>query len=96
MALTTCPECGKEISDQADLCPHCGYAVRRIRVEATVKRYKRHMLVWFLFLFSGGIIFVRGVSNHIDALQMSLGFLLGFVGFLGMIVSAAVGWWKHA
>ena len=25
MALITCPECGKEISDQAPACIHCGY-----------------------------------------------------------------------
>lgn len=25
MALISCPECGKEISDQVTACPHCGY-----------------------------------------------------------------------
>lgn len=25
MALIKCPECGKEISDKATLCPNCGY-----------------------------------------------------------------------
>lgn len=25
MALINCPECGKEISDRAGECPHCGY-----------------------------------------------------------------------
>ncbi len=25
MALITCPECGKEISDKVRTCPHCGY-----------------------------------------------------------------------
>ena len=25
MALAPCAECGKEISDQADECPHCGH-----------------------------------------------------------------------
>ena len=24
MALIKCPECGKEISDKAEFCPHCG------------------------------------------------------------------------
>ena len=24
MALIECPECGKEISDRAEFCPHCG------------------------------------------------------------------------
>lgn len=69
--------------------------MRRIRVQATVKRYKRHMLVWSLF-FSGGILFIGGVSNHFDALQMSLGFLLGLVSFIALIVSAVAAWWKQA
>jgi len=26
MALVNCPECGKEMSDKALMCPNCGYA----------------------------------------------------------------------
>lgn len=29
MALMTCPECGKEISDKANSCPNCGYPIER-------------------------------------------------------------------
>ena len=29
MALIRCPECGREISDQADACPGCGYPIRK-------------------------------------------------------------------
>ncbi|MGZ4965913.1 MAG: zinc ribbon domain-containing protein [Chthoniobacterales bacterium] len=25
MALKACPECGKEVSDKATRCPHCGF-----------------------------------------------------------------------
>lgn len=28
MALVKCPECGKEISDQCEACPHCGYPIK--------------------------------------------------------------------
>lgn len=27
MALVKCPECGKEISDQAKSCPNCGFVI---------------------------------------------------------------------
>lgn len=27
MALVSCPECGKQISDSTPACPHCGYRV---------------------------------------------------------------------
>ena len=29
MALKKCPECGKEFSDTATACPHCGYVVKK-------------------------------------------------------------------
>jgi hypothetical protein len=29
MAMTTCKECGKEVSDQARTCPACGVRVKR-------------------------------------------------------------------
>lgn len=29
MALIECPECGKEISDKAESCPHCGFPVSK-------------------------------------------------------------------
>ncbi|MCM1233354.1 MAG: zinc ribbon domain-containing protein [Ruminococcus flavefaciens] len=28
MALINCPECGNEVSDQADSCPHCGMTLK--------------------------------------------------------------------
>ena len=28
MALVICPECGKEISESAEKCPHCGYPLK--------------------------------------------------------------------
>lgn len=96
MALTTCPECGKELSDQADECPHCGFAIRRLRVEATVKRYKRHHAVWLVLFVVGAILTIRGISNHFEPLEMTFGFLLGTASFLAILFSAIGAWWKHA
>lgn len=31
MALITCPECGREVSDQATSCPQCGYPIKASR-----------------------------------------------------------------
>ena len=31
MALVPCRECGKQISDDADSCPYCGYIPERAR-----------------------------------------------------------------
>lgn len=29
MALITCPECGREISDRAEACPNCGFPITK-------------------------------------------------------------------
>lgn len=31
MSLITCPECGREVSDQAASCPQCGYPIKASR-----------------------------------------------------------------
>jgi len=33
MALISCPECKKEVSDQAAACPHCGYDLHKVEKE---------------------------------------------------------------
>lgn len=33
MALINCPECGKEISEQAATCPHCGITLKQAPVQ---------------------------------------------------------------
>lgn len=38
MALITCPECGREVSDTVNQCIHCGYILKRkARVESELK-----------------------------------------------------------
>ncbi|MDR2160562.1 MAG: zinc ribbon domain-containing protein [Desulfovibrio sp.] len=31
MSMTTCPECGKPVSDHAKICPHCG--INRLNID---------------------------------------------------------------
>lgn len=35
MALISCPECEKDISDQADKCPNCGYPMKKAIIQDT-------------------------------------------------------------
>ena len=37
MALIKCPECGKEISDKAPACIHCGFPLSELKKEGTCK-----------------------------------------------------------
>ena len=45
MALITCPECNREVSDQAKLCPHCGYKLPRTKKELSPIQKKKLALV---------------------------------------------------
>ena len=44
MALINCPECGKEVSDTANVCIHCGYGIKdhfiRIKQQEEAERKK--------------------------------------------------------
>jgi len=51
MALIKCPECGKEISDMAQACPHCGYS----RFVQKAKGGKNKILAGILCLFFWGL-----------------------------------------
>lgn len=39
MALIKCPECGKEISDKAPTCIHCGFPISEIKLYNVVRPY---------------------------------------------------------
>ena len=41
MALTKCPECGKEVSDTATKCPNCGYKIKKGLTQETKLKIKK-------------------------------------------------------
>ncbi len=61
MALVNCSECGKEISDKARVCPHCGYKKEGDLVKL-VKNQKGNLVKYVknpknrMPIFAGGII----------------------------------------
>ena len=75
MAMTQCPECGKELSDKAYACPHCGYPMR----EMPRPQEKRYVLrkgtkvasssfaSWLKVL--GGIVLIGGLIIAITSSQ---------------------------
>ena len=34
MGIEACPDCGNEVSNRADTCPHCCYPLAKARIEA--------------------------------------------------------------
>ena len=41
MAIIQCPECGKEVSDKAGNCPHCGFGVKQYMEDEEKERKKQ-------------------------------------------------------
>lgn len=44
MALIICPECNREISDQAKACPHCGYKLPKTKKELSPHQKKKRIV----------------------------------------------------
>lgn len=76
MALINCPECDRQVSDQAAACPQCAHPFRsalsayeprnvgRVQtIQQTAKQYKIYMLVGALIFFVGCGMFVNDVSD---------------------------------
>ena len=59
MALIKCPECGKEISDKAKNCIHCGYPIQDLKYET----HGEPCAYYDTFFRSDKLIFDKGLSN---------------------------------
>lgn len=74
MALIKCQECGKEISDSAVSCPHCGYKTSHGQREAQVKSQATGVLIncvlTFCFLILGIVLLCSG-SSYINEYKSS-------------------------
>ena len=51
MALINCPECGKEVSNSAESCPHCGFPITK-QDNKRIKRIKIWELVFLISLIA--------------------------------------------
>lgn len=66
MALIKCTECGKEISDSAKMCPHCGNETEHAKTIANAKlvatRHLVQTITAFIIEIIGVILFLSGQS----------------------------------
>lgn len=94
MAMTICPECKKEVSDKANICPNCGNPLlldtpteTPITVQRTKKSWKGVKAIALIMCFGGLIMaFQHGLSG--------LGITLLFFGFLLGIIANIGSWWS--
>lgn len=97
MALSRCPDCGKDVSDQANSCPNCGHPIKAVVIEQTAKKYKAMQLVGILLIVIGIIsIFNGSGGSSSDMFGFSPGptfFILA--GIICYIAARAQTWWHH-
>jgi hypothetical protein len=73
MALIQCPECGKEISDQAKQCVHCGYILKQhklTKVNMNISKQIKMIACIFAIVFVIAIMIITGIK--ISALKINL------------------------
>ncbi len=96
MALVQCPECAKQISDQAASCPNCGAPRSTVQVDATHgvvttqatgKSQKGWQLVGVLAIIVGVIM--------ISSEQSAVGALITFAGLVAVVTARLSAWWHH-
>ena len=83
MALIKCPECGKEVSTAAKICPHCGFPME-FRNET---KTDENTISLYTFSLQKSFRFPIGAFILIEIL---IGINLGF-GFVGMYLPVIIG-----
>jgi uncharacterized membrane protein YvbJ len=97
MALIACPECAKEISDKALICPHCGHPMRGRQSAGTNDSSATKGMTpeddvtpqatgreWRIVQLIGGLMMIIGVVAWIgNSSDAGMVFFLGCAIFLG-------------
>lgn len=82
MALIQCPDCGKQISESAPACPHCGRPCAAIASEEL--RYNRP------YERDSAYVTTQLTAKSLKASQ-AVGAVLVTIGFFGMLIADADG-----
>lgn len=94
-ALTTCPDCGKEMSRKAAACPNCG-RVGTQTVEQTGKRWKAARVVGSLCAIAGlTSILVNAIGTLHTPSMLYCGLLLMVIGIACNFAARFGAWWFH-
>lgn len=67
MALIVCKHCGKQMSDRADVCPHCGEISEAKEIELQHKKKRRKILLILLTII-GAILSIGFLESAIEIL----------------------------
>lgn len=99
MVIIKCPECGNEVSDQAEKCPKCGINIawqpisQPVQtIELTSKKYKSRQVV-LRFAIIAGIILLLSLKS--DDQFWIVGWILILGGLIWLIVVKIEIWWNN-
>lgn len=99
MALIACNECGRQISNRATACPHCGALASTPQViEQTAKRWKLLQLIGAVICiasFIGIVLLCGGANPDKYGAVLAVNYVLFGIGFLVAVVGRAGAWWYH-
>ncbi|MBN2137964.1 MAG: zinc-ribbon domain-containing protein [Sedimentisphaerales bacterium] len=85
MALVNCPECGKEISDKALMCPHCGYAAGKVGLAGLCYEYRSKRELFGLPMVH--IVYGMGIDPVTGRLRVAKGIIaIGNIAVGGLAI----------
>lgn len=106
--LTKCPECGHDVSTNAEKCPNCGSPInetvleglipeqpKKVQlIEKTSKQYKTQKLIIVGVLLLELILCGNG-GGKLTSASGNFGLVLIFVGTIWLFCVAIASWWHH-
>lgn len=84
MAMTSCPDCGNQVSNQATKCPHCGRRLRKPR-----RGFFGQLFKWAFILFN--IAMIAWLISYFGAIANQYSSTASEAGRAGAAIGGTIG-----
>lgn len=88
MAVVTCPDCGRQVSDQAQACPQCARPLA-----SSVQTIEQTNKQWKILKIASGVMVIGGLTGM--AWSVGLGAFVAGTGFIAYLVASAGAYWSN-
>ena len=103
MALIKCKECGKKVSNKAEVCVECGYPIK-VKKDTTAVEYTKKSLKLQLFiskylsisLFIGLFIMVQLNNKNYNTEFMIMFYVFLLISLPWYLLTRIRIWWNHS
>ena len=95
MALTNCPDCSHQISDQAHACPKCGHPITSAKnvYVTNVRKGKGKKLIGGILIIVALLMAAGSAGKSTSSGTSAFGGLMLFVGIILLIYGKIEHWW---